>query len=228
MPVKKLFRTCLVAGLVFAGCFLLCKTQPSSAEKLASKGANSNEKAMNNPKFHKQLLAIAAEYQDYGKVDDLRRWAPTLCMAPPPPKARLSHSKDSTTHGKKLYFLFAKQRDAYMKNETDSAGQVIVKEAWIPQLADSIKAAPDVKNSRQTAPEGPQSMFEPKGLGPKSDLYIMYNTGSKTPDTDEGWIYGTVTPDGRTVTSAGRVESCMSCHISAPHGRLFGLKSPAD
>jgi hypothetical protein len=38
-----------------------------------------------------------------------------------------------------------------------------------------------------------------------------------------GWVYGTVAPDG-TVTSAGRVASCMGCHTpSAKHERLFGL-----
>lgn len=42
-------------------------------------------------------------------------------------------------------------------------------------------------------------------------------------DTDDGWIYGTVAADGRTVTSAGKVQSCMGCHLKAPHGRLFGV-----
>ena len=41
--------------------------------------------------------------------------------------------------------------------------------------------------------------------------------------SDAGWVYGTVTPDGR-VTSAGRVASCMGCHVDAPHERMFGLK----
>ncbi len=41
---------------------------------------------------------------------------------------------------------------------------------------------------------------------------------------DEGWGYGTISVDRKTVSSAGRVASCMRCHDSAPHGRLFGLK----
>ncbi|MBA3541386.1 MAG: hypothetical protein H0T79_17370 [Deltaproteobacteria bacterium] len=40
--------------------------------------------------------------------------------------------------------------------------------------------------------------------------------------TDAGWIYGTIV--GGEVTSAGRVASCMGCHESASHERLFGLK----
>ena len=31
---------------------------------------------------------------------------------------------------------------------------------------------------------------------------------------------------GKRVTSVGRVDNCMSCHTTAPHGRLFGL--PGD
>jgi hypothetical protein len=51
----------------------------------------------------------------------------------------------------------------------------------------------------------------------------MYKLDAKTPGTDEGWVYGTVTPDGKDVTCAGRVASCMGCHADAPHDRLFGL-----
>jgi hypothetical protein len=52
----------------------------------------------------------------------------------------------------------------------------------------------------------------------------MFKLDPKTPGTDEGWVYGTVTADGKTVTSAGRVASRMKCHQEAPHDRLFGLK----
>ena len=41
--------------------------------------------------------------------------------------------------------------------------------------------------------------------------------------TDAGWVYGTVSADGKTVTAAGKVESCMKCHQDAKHDRLFGL-----
>ena len=51
----------------------------------------------------------------------------------------------------------------------------------------------------------------------------MCSSDLKTPDTDEGWVYGTVSADGKTVTSAGRVQSCMNCHQDAPHDRLFGV-----
>ena len=31
-----------------------------------------------------------------------------------------------------------------------------------------------------------------------------------------------ITADGSSVTGAGRMQSCMDCHVEAPHGRLFG------
>lgn len=231
-------QSILWSALVFTGWLLLLQTQPSSAEKIsenvpektaerlaekiAAKGTGSSQKAINDPRFHKQLLKIAAEYEKYSKVDDMMRWAPGLCMIPPPPKARLSHSKDIDTHGRKLYYLYARHRNAYVNNEKNTAGQVVVKEAWMLPTAADIKAVEDqieeAKRARQAVP-----MFKPDPLGPKSGLYIMFKAESKN-DTDEGWVYGTVMPDGKTVTAAGRVESCMGCHVSAPHGRLFGLQ----
>ena len=57
------------------------------------------------------------------------------------------------------------------------------------------------------------------------ELFLMIYLGPEACGTDAGWIYGTVTPDASTVTSAGKVASCMGCHQTAPHGRLFGLPS---
>ena len=51
----------------------------------------------------------------------------------------------------------------------------------------------------------------------------MFREKKDTPGTDEGWVYGTVTADGKTVTSAGRVASCMKCHVQAKNDRLFGI-----
>lgn len=62
--------------------------------------------------------------------------------------------------------------------------------------------------------------------GASRGLYVMLRLDPKTPGTDDGWVYGTIAPDG-TLTSSGRVASCMSCHVGAPHGRLFGLPKTA-
>ena len=53
-------------------------------------------------------------------------------------------------------------------------------------------------------------------------IYVVLKLPAGTAGTDAGWVYGTATPGGE-VTSAGRVASCMGCHVSAPHERLFGL-----
>jgi hypothetical protein len=54
-------------------------------------------------------------------------------------------------------------------------------------------------------------------------LFIMTKLDPQTPRTDNGWIYGTVDADLKTVTSVGKVASCMKCHRDAPYDRLFGL-----
>ena len=79
------------------------------------------------------LLDIAQRYREYGYVDEIPRVAPTMCKAPTRPAARLSASRDETTHGQKTYYLFAKDRLAYLhaKDLDQPEGQVVVKESWI-------------------------------------------------------------------------------------------------
>jgi hypothetical protein len=150
------------------------------------------------------LLKIAETYESYGKVDDEIRWAPGLCRAPRPPTLRASASGDETTHGKKLYYLFAKDRQAYVlpKDKTQPVGQVVVKEAWVPAAS--------------STPERPVA-------GDRGPLFIMMKTGD--PASDEGWIYATTSPDRKTITASGKIASCMECHHSKTHDRIFGLAS---
>src|SRR5947199_6697600 len=65
--------------------------------------------------FDDRLLEIARSYQEYGRLDTEPRWAPLICypgIGPPPVPLdvppRFSMSKDSLTHGRKLYWLFVK------------------------------------------------------------------------------------------------------------------------
>jgi hypothetical protein len=152
------------------------------------------------PGFEFCLLEIARTYESYGRVDDEFRLAPALCTADvdPGPDRRISSSPDLATHGRKLYRLYAKEQtdsgSYIVAGEANPVGQVVVKESW--------------------ALEPPRE---------KAELFIMYKLDPETPDTDEGWVYGTVTGDGTAVISGGRLASCMSCHLEAPHDRLFGL-----
>lgn len=197
-------------------------TKGAPANGAPANGAPNRGKIVNDPAFGKALLAVAAEYKSYGKVDDLARWAPWLCAAPPPPKARLSSSSDPSTHGRKVYFVYAKNRDQYFKKEPPQPGQVVVKESWYPVCG----ANGEIKLAvRETGYPKEESDYKPaaQASDKQGDLFIMIKLKADTPNTDNGWVYGTVTADGKTVTSAGRNESCMGCHIPAPNDRLFGL-----
>src|SRR5213079_2524108 len=78
-------------------------------------------------------------------VSDKADWAPTLCRVPPAAGAQKSRSDDGDTHGRKLYFLFAKDAPTYLglpwlENAAEVreatarklVGQVVVKQSWLP------------------------------------------------------------------------------------------------
>jgi len=191
-----------------------------------------------NKEFAEKILAAAQGYEKFGRVDDEARWAPWLCRLPNPSVARFSKSDDTDTHGRKLYYIFAKDRMAYVALERQpkpnaapvppQPGQVVVKESWTAEKvpADKVADATKPKEGRQesvvrTAKDDQGVLHQCQD---KAGLFIMLKLDKDTPETDRGWVYGTVTADGKKVTSAGRVKSCMECHEKAPHDRLFGLK----
>ena len=145
---------------------------------------------------HDAVHRVAGTYTQYHRMNDLLQFSKTTrCMAPPPPEPRMSASRDESTHGRKLYYMFALDSRSYSsaKYRDQPVGQTIVKESWLP------------------AKEG-------RSRGP---LFIMMKTGE--PDSDDGWIYATATPDGKTITAAGKLESCMECHRSKTRDRMFGM-----
>ena len=119
--------------------------QPGEPEKPAQ-----SEKQIDSS-FSKELLKAAAEYEPWGRVDEVMRWAPTACAPPgpppfyPPPQPKFSASKDKETHGQKLYSLFAKNRNDYLgiaKSKTAAVGQIIVKQSWVPEEITDPKKRP--------------------------------------------------------------------------------------
>lgn len=206
--MKNLTLTMTIAMLL--GGSLACSGTPDKKD-------TTGKAVVNTKAFHKQLLDIAKSYKrSYTEVNPRPNWAPTMCRIPPT-QALFSKSKEPKTHGQKLYYLFAEDSGAYSKykrGDKVAKGQALVKESWTPveikKGAKSPIESPAVKDGKRFAP------------GTQKDLFIMLKVDPKTPGTDQGWIYGTVTPDGKTVTSAGRVQSCMKCHVKMKD-RLFGL-----
>jgi hypothetical protein len=97
--------------------------------------------------------------------------------------------------------------------------------AAFPELELRPQAAPS-KGMRQPLAPPIRTLRTQDGwyrTGTKADLFIMSKVGEAgTPNSDDGWIYAVVSPDGRTVRGAGRMEHCAACHARAPFGRLFG------
>lgn len=189
----------------------------------------------NDPRWHATLRAIAAGYTQWGRVEDEMRWAPMLCRMPMPARARLSASADDTTHGRKLYTLYAKDPAAYGARESAMPGpdapelaglaQVVVKEAWKPVVSDKpVQGTMSGERRENLLP----ALHDGKVYvaGEKAGLYILFKPVKTELDTDAGWVYGTLAPDG-SVTAAGKVGSCMGCHQSATKERLFGLAKDA-
>lgn len=183
--------------------------------------------------FDARLLAVAKNYLAWGRVDDETRWAPQLCRRPNAAMARDSQSDDAKTHGQKLYMLFAKDRAAYLatRQKTNPVGQVLVKQSWTP-----LEVPDDGLPLQQKAVHAPRKQGFGDSYIPfvrrdgklfkaseQAELFIMMKLDPTTPDTDDGWVYGTVAPDGSRVTSVGKVQSCMRCHTKDTTDRLFGL-----
>jgi hypothetical protein len=210
------------------------------------------EDAPIDPRFTETLLTAARAYPQWTRVDERPNLAPVLCRAPMgldygfPSHARLSQADDAE-HGKKLYYLFAghenhNARHYYTSLGTPGAepipiGFTIVKQSWT-----AVPSPPPAANAKPVANAEPDPMLDVSMSAPapiawvdhegqrlhtgeQAELFVMAKVGSADmPGTDAGWIYGTLTADGRTVTSAGLVQRCMDCHDVAPHERLFGLQ----
>jgi hypothetical protein len=182
--------------------------------------------------FAAQAMAIASDYLAWGRVDDELRWAPFLCRQPLPGIARQSESADEGTHGGKLYSVFAKNHQAYPNGpHTD---QAVVKQSWRTEPVSGQDASfnpgawrPEGDGGDHFYPYAEKDGVLYRATEP-AGLFIMFKVDPATPDTDEGWVYATVSPAGQ-LTSSGRVAACMGCHeTSATHERLYGVPlSPA-
>ena len=229
-----MIRASLIVAVIGCGTALLADVDPPGTEPPAAAGP-----------FDAALLRIAGEYKKYPRVSDRANWAPAMCEAPAPAGVQKSRSEDAPTHGRKLYFLFAKDATQYdemssygtldypgTKKEEAKAwvnpvGQTVVKESFAPvevQKADIPNPTVDPERVRQ--PELPdhyvrdgEKYFK---TGEQTQRCSMTKIEPKTPGTDGGWVYGVVSADGKTVLGAGTIESCMKCHQQTTRDRLYG------
>jgi hypothetical protein len=221
----------IVLGLV--GCV---DTQPE--EKPAGANVPPVTKEEPTDPYKDRLLQIAAEYETYQQPDRGLRLTYVMCAMPQStPILRLSKSGDGETHGRKLYFMYAKDlwnsrlRDfrggSYINfpDKTAPVGQVIVKQSWVPE-----ELPPGVTPDFSFVPfqNGlPTGTVKRDGKTYRAvrqgELFVMFKLDPSTPDTDNGWVYGNVSADGKKVLGVGRLETCMKCHQDAAHDRLFGL-----
>lgn len=120
-----------------------------------------------------------------------------------------------------------------MSETKQPIGTTVVKEAWIPEvIAEDGKKLHPVRRRIPADGDKPEKVLKILPYArkdrrlyrarEKSGLFILYKLDPSTPGTDEGWVYGTVTPDGARVLSAGHIASCVECHRKAPYDRLFG------
>jgi hypothetical protein len=184
------------------------------------------------------MLQAAAAYRKWGRVDEVPNMAPMLCRAPlpedygKPSQVRLSDA-DGSPHDRKLHYLWASDRDAYLGGGEVPVGFTIVKESWtVRTLSEPVYHPFDHRGRIHHVTDDWPPVTTTKtadgeilGVDQRSSLYVMTKIGPRDlRGTDQGWVYGTLTPHGATVTSAGRVGQCMTCHESATRGRLFGLR----
>jgi len=187
---------------------------------------------------------IGENYTWLSRADGLF-WAPFNCLAPPPADAYLSRSS-AGAHARKLYNVLLQDPVAYASATKSSlqrplfapgthhapyadagpdattpqgpprtwqvfleTSQVVVKESWAPTPCASGDGNGQIIGGTRYC------------LKTRGPLFVMARPRKPSGPTDDGWIYGTVV-DGQ-VTAAGLMESCLGCHVKAPHGRLFGL-----
>lgn len=198
-----------------------------------------------------QLREIAKSFKTYARVsDDSVGWAPQMCMGPPPSRVGLTRAPEASAHGRKLYFLYARDQRAYLDMSyadsscaprttpfTNPVGQVVVKEAFTPRPADDQRAeyerlrasanrpfseTPEAKAYALFAEDRAGKLFHADEL---AGLFVMLKLDPATAGTDQGWVYATIDKDLSTITSLGVVESCMNCHKQTDRDRLYGKEN---
>lgn len=140
---------------------------------------------------------------------------------------------NSSEHGRKAYFLWSNKPGEYYDIAADDlgsapVGMTLVKESWTPieGFEGSLFGISSENIRYTTDPEvqewGELAIAEPYGL------FVMHKLDPETPNTDNGWVYATTNFAGTEIIEVGMIDSCISCHESAPHDRLYGVVKADD
>jgi hypothetical protein len=218
-------RTLCLTCLLMSGCFALlaCSDRLPAPRAIPDDAPPVTESRVDEPlpaadkhagSWDEQVLAAAADYTSYKRMGDYPRWAPTMCAVPQPNVQFMSEA--TREHDQKLYFLWIKDIAAYEAEGDEKpqpVGQIIVKESFHPVEA------------KEGAIKAGGKIYKPGERGP---LFVMMKLEDKTAGTDRGWVYATLSEDGKQVTSSGRLETCMGCHTEAGDDRVFGAESKIE
>ena len=153
------------------------------------------------------LLDAARRYESWARVDNLNHWMPTLCSYQPG-RTWFSASDDPLTHGRKLYPLSARDRDAYANGGVQPDGQTIVKEGWTPRPW----REGDPQDYGNVATLNGEKWVKDRRMG----LFLMHKSAGV-------WSYAVATPGGERLLDPIATATCRGCHESAKPDRLFGL-----
>ena len=132
-------------------------------------------------------------------------------------------NKSQSPHGDKLYKLYIKDYDAYIRNAPDGQPivQVIVKETW------NVKEI--VYDSLNTTMQQIQSKNNGKWYRPTtvSELFIMFKENENA-SNDKGWNYGIYSLENKgekpLMQNDLKMSACINCHKENKYDRIFGTK----
>ncbi len=201
-------------------------TTPENTQSTAPK----TTQVPDQPLTDEQVLALLERF--HYRMTDLTsaRWSPFLCSIQ---IMSMKSEADTSEHGRKAYFLWSNKPGEYYDiaaDELDSApvGMTLVKESWTPvEGIEGVLPGLSSENMRYTTDPEVEEWGE-LALGEPYGLFLMHKLDPTTPNTDNGWVYATTNFEGTEVLEVGMIDSCISCHESAPHDRLYGVVTAND
>jgi hypothetical protein len=204
-------------------------TKPAEPRPVANAPA---DPPRNDDQLAPMLREIASAYRSWGMVDNQFHWAPGLCAMPMEGVAHYSAADGEAAHAQKVFVLYASNAMEYWK-ATDEKGrlpkslaephqltarrdvlQVLVKESFVPAKPG---AGGTMHGHVRPARKGDETFVAGDPMG----LFVMAQLSGRPANTDDGWIYATIAPDG-TIGASGVIASCRDCHAKQAD-RIFGV-----